>query len=93
MNLRAPRPSIQSAFPITPIAKYSLVEQWVVRFLVNFRHCSGGQISHAVSSSGLDFSVVRKGLFIVRNVVADTEVHHAYGKNRAEKPGKGALRI
>ncbi|CAI8847100.1 hypothetical protein EMIT0P258_30026 [Pseudomonas sp. IT-P258] len=26
-------------------------------------------------------------------IMADTEVHHAYGKNRAAKPGKGSMRI
>jgi len=31
--------------------------------------------------------------FMLTGFHADTEVHHAYGKNRAEQPGKGALRI
>ena len=54
----------------------------------------GGQISLLIAPAGLDFQYREKVLTIVlQTLSADTEVHHAYGKNRAEKPGKGSMRI
>ncbi|CAI8863289.1 hypothetical protein EMIT0P100_240045 [Pseudomonas sp. IT-P100] len=55
MNLRAPRLSIESAFPLTPIVKYSLVEPLAVRILISCRRCSSGQISRRNAAAGLDF--------------------------------------
>lgn len=57
-------------------------------------HWPDGRISPAIALAGLDFCNGANGFNHRPRVIhADTEVHHAYGKNCAEQPGKGQLRI